>query len=171
LELWAISRFVKSLSLPPSISHSYPIYIMQLDLYYTNAPKPQTITLPLRFQVEIFSGISPPAALLSAMASRPSNANPTSSTNPSPASAAPAPPPRPPNEANALYPPQLTNNAHIAEVDDAPPSYEDAIADELNIVPADGPRREYSGVTDENAPGMDEKGGAAPSYEAQGSRR
>lgn len=31
-----------------------------------------------------------------------------------------------------------------------------------NISPADGPRREYSGVTDVNAPGMDEKGGGKP---------
>ncbi len=41
-------------------------------------------------------------------------------------------------------------------MEDAPPSYEDAMADE--IAPVDGPRRDYSGVTDENAPGMDEKG-------------
>lgn len=34
-----------------------------------------------------------------------------------------------------------------------------------DIVPADGPRREYSGVTDVNAPPMDEKG-AAPQYSA-----
>lgn len=44
------------------------------------------------------------------------------------------------------------------------------MADE--IAPATGPRREYSGVTDENAPGMDEKGGgggAAPRYSARSS--
>lgn len=50
-------------------------------------------------------------------------------------------------------------------MDDVPPSYEDAMADEL--APADGPRREYSGVTDVNAPGLDEKG-AAPGYSAHG---
>lgn len=43
-------------------------------------------------------------------------------------------------------------------MDDAPPSYEDAMADD--IAPVDGPRRDYSGVTDVNAPGLDEKGGA-----------
>jgi hypothetical protein len=37
------------------------------------------------------------------------------------------------------------------------------MADE--ITPVDGPRRDYSGVTDENAPGMDEK--AAPHYSAR----
>ena len=61
-----------------------------------------------------------------------------------------------------LYPPQLgTPGAAVA--DDAPPSYEDAMAED--ITPADGPRREYSGVTDVNAPPMDEKG-AAPKYSA-----
>ncbi len=34
-----------------------------------------------------------------------------------------------------------------------------------DMTPADGPRREYSGVTDVNAPPMDEKG-AAPKYSA-----
>jgi hypothetical protein len=41
------------------------------------------------------------------------------------------------------------------------------MADEMS--PADGPRREYSGVTDVNAPSMDEKGGPAPKYTQQGS--
>lgn len=121
--------------------------------------QPQTITLPLRFQIDIYSGISPPAALLSAMASLPPNANSTAS------SGVPAQSPqaiRPPNEADPLYPPQL-GSTNAIPVDDAPPSYEDAMADE--ITPADGPRREYSGVTDVNAPGMDEK--AAPKYSAR----
>jgi len=59
-------------------------------------------------------------------------------------------PPRPggpvaPNPADPLYPPQLGAGDTI----DAPPSYEDALADDIG--PLDGPRREYSGVTDENA--------------------
>lgn len=58
-----------------------------------------------------------------------------------------------------LYPPQLSPGARPA--DDAPPSYEDAMADD--ITPVNGPRRDFSGVTDENAPGLDEKG-AAPGY-------
>lgn len=104
------------------------------------------MTLPLRFQIEIYSGISPPPALLNAIASRPAiPARP------------PAIPQRPPHD--PAYPPQLPAGA-IPE-DDVPPSYEDAMADE--ITPADGPRREYSGVTDVNAPGLDEK---APRYSA-----
>jgi hypothetical protein len=93
------------------------------------------------------------------MASRPTN---SSTTHPP---TQPAQPPRPPNEANPLYPPQLPVGNVPAE-DDAPPSYEDAMADEIMV--ADGPRREYSGVTDENAPGLeDEKGGGTPRYSAQ----
>ena len=53
--------------------------------------------------------------------------------------------------------------ANASSFEEAPPSYEDAMADE--ITPADGPRREYSGVTDVEAPGLDEKG-AAPKYSA-----
>ena len=48
-----------------------------------------------------------------------------------------------------LYPPQL-NTPGPASADDAPPSYEDAMADEIG--PVDGPRRDYSGMTNENAP-------------------
>lgn len=88
------------------------------------------------------------------MASRPSNpAHP----------GAPAQSSRPTAVADPLYPPQLgTPNAVTME--EAPPSYEDAMADE--IAPADGSSRPaYSGITDENSPAMDEKG-AAPKYSA-----
>lgn len=115
--------------------------------------QPQTITLPLRFQVEIYSGIKPPDALLSAMASRPPI--PARPTAEAPRPTVPTPDP--------LYPPQL-GTPGAAMADDAPPSYEDAMAED--ITPADGPRREYSGVTDVNAPSMDEKGGPAPEYVA-----
>jgi hypothetical protein len=57
------------------------------------------------------------------------------------------------------YPPQLGPQG-VDVMGDAPPSYEDAMADD--IAPADGPRRDYSGVTDVNAPGVDEKGSARP---------
>ncbi|TAQ90922.1 hypothetical protein B7494_g818 [Chlorociboria aeruginascens] len=110
--------------------------------------QPQTIVLPLNFKVDIYSGIKPPEALLSAMA-----------TSHPPVPTRPTAPPMDP-----AYPPQLGTPA-AAQVEDAPPSYEDAMAED--ITPADGPRREYSGVTDENAPGLDEKGpsGSAPRYE------
>ncbi|CZS99393.1 related to arrestin (or S-antigen), N-terminal domain protein [Rhynchosporium agropyri] len=115
--------------------------------------QPQTITLPLHFQVDIFSGIHPPAALLDAIANAPMI----------PTSTPPTIPARPQDPA---YPPQLGTPGALS-IDDVPPSYEDAMAD--GMTPTDGPRREFSGVTDVNAPGMDEKG-AAPKYSAhQGS--
>ncbi len=52
------------------------------------------------------------------------------------------------------YPPQLGPGG--ISVDDAPPSYEDAMADDAVVV--DGNRREYSGITDVNAPEVGEKG-------------
>ena len=110
--------------------------------------------IPLRFPVEVYSGITPPPELVAqaaqTAASRPQmpNSRPTE----------PILPPRPgaqqsnahmqPPPLDPLYPPQMgTANAEM--MGDAPPSYEDAMADEIG--PFDG-RREYSGVTDENAP-------------------
>ena len=90
------------------------------------------------------------------MASRPTPLQPVPNIPPRPGT-------RPPDAADPLYPPQLPSTNAISG-DDAPPSYEDAMADE--ITPADGPRREYSGITDVNAPGMDEKE-QAPRYSAQ----
>jgi hypothetical protein len=62
-----------------------------------------------------------------------------------------------PTTYDPAYPPQLGVQGGPGQ-DDAPPSYEDAMADEL--APADGPRPAYSGVTDVNAIGIDEKGGS-----------
>jgi hypothetical protein len=118
--------------------------------------QPQKVHLPLMFPVQVFSGIAPPAALLDALSSQPGAAAvPTSPTGRP--DGPPAMPPRP-NTANGtpssatpqthdpLYPPQLGTPAAEAAMD-APPSYEDAMADDL--APIDGPRREYSGMSDE----------------------
>jgi hypothetical protein len=48
-----------------------------------------------------------------------------------------------------LYPPQLGSTG-APQANEFPPSYEDAMADEVG--PLDGPRRDWSGVTNENAP-------------------
>ena len=45
-----------------------------------------------------------------------------------------------------------------SQMDDAPPSYEDAIAED--IAPANGPRPPFSGITDVNAPETDRKASA-----------
>jgi hypothetical protein len=97
--------------------------------------------VPLRFPVTVYSGIEPPAALLEAMSTRPSR--PPVPARPSSMSAAARPTHDP------LYPPQLATPG-AAPPDDAPPSYEDAMADDIG--PVDGPRRDYSGMTNEHAP-------------------
>lgn len=97
--------------------------------------------LPLLFPVEVFSGIAPPEALIEALAHRPG-------LPPRPAAAPTYDP---------AYPPQV-GAPGAPGIDEAPPSYEDAMADD--IAPVYGSRPEYSGVTNENAPSevRDEKG-------------
>ncbi|KAK7429631.1 hypothetical protein QQZ08_003826 [Neonectria magnoliae] len=140
------------------------------------APKqPQVIYLPLHFsQLEVFSGITPPAELLEAARSgRPGRATFNNSTPPrlpprqssvsSPSTSGPssqpawqAPPQHqtaPPPVHDPLYPPQLAPGQTVAPSDDAPPSYDEAMAESVTV-PVDGmrPRPAYSGVTNENAP-------------------
>ncbi|KAI1501457.1 hypothetical protein F5X99DRAFT_382555 [Biscogniauxia marginata] len=111
------------------------------------AALPQTIHLPLKLSnVEVYSGIKPPAALLDSVSyplPRP-HANHTSNNPNRP----PRPPPRP-TASDPLYPPQLAPGDVIPPYDDAPPSYDEAVADRVG-----GPeeRPAYSGVTAENAP-------------------
>jgi hypothetical protein len=128
----------------------------------------QTIYLPLHFQrVEVYSGITPPPELLEAAR----NTQPGRATF----STAPRLPPRrtgsgsnsfqqqaPQPQAQAvqptpthdpLYPPQLAPGQAAPAYDDAPPSYDEAVAENL-AGPFDGmqQRPAYSGVTNENAP-------------------
>ncbi|TGO19115.1 hypothetical protein BTUL_0006g01520 [Botrytis tulipae] len=117
---------------------------------YPGEIQSQTISIPLRFQIEIFSGIEPPAALLDAMTAHPPiPVRPPVNT---------APPPFDP-----AFPPQVGAPGAPA-LDDAPPSYEDALAED--ITQANGTSRPaYSGVTNENAPGIDEKGGLSSGHQ------
>lgn len=132
--------------------------------------------IPLRFAVDVYSGITPPPELVAAAAGRPI---PQPSSTPFQQPTEPVLPPRPGLNMAAtmpipgvdpLYPPQM-GTAHADLMGDAPPSYEDAMADEIG--PLDG-RREYSGVTDEHAPsevGGEGKGnGAVPGYSVQDPR-
>lgn len=88
-------------------------------------------------QVKVYSGITPPQALLDAMAAK--------SRRPSKATTKPAEdrlsePPPPPMPPRPNGPAQHSQPNEI--YDDAPPSYEDAMAESLG--PVDGPRREYN---------------------------
>lgn len=89
--------------------------------------------------VKVYSGIAPPKALLDAMAASNMQPAPSKTTaQPSwPADNSDARPPMPPRPARPPVP------ADAGDVfDDAPPSYEDAMAE--NLSPVDGPRREYN---------------------------
>lgn len=139
--------------------------------------QPQVIYLPLHFsQIDVYSGITPPAELLKAARStqpgratfnntpprlppRQSFSGASTSGPPSqqPHHAPPqqqqqhAVPAQPPHD--PLYPPQLAPGQTVPPYDDAPPSYDEAMADDVSV-PVDGmrPRPAYSGVTNENAP-------------------
>ncbi|KAG8420701.1 hypothetical protein J3458_002634 [Metarhizium acridum] len=145
--------------------------------FINNAP--QTIFLPLHFAAaEVFSGITPPPELVrAARNTRPGRAtlNIPPRLPPRPGSSAPSSPVGPPHTQNQmpnpnqpqaprpqmpqrppqdpLYPPQLLPGQTVPPYDDAPPSYDEAIAENLSG-PFDGmqPRPAYSGVTNENAP-------------------
>lgn len=97
--------------------------------------QPELIVLPLRMAVQVFSGIEPPQALLDAMGVEKAQRGKTPATDP-----VPPRPPRPTNPESIAAPPEF--EAH----EDAPPSYEDAMADAL--APVDGPRREYNPLDD-----------------------
>ena len=98
--------------------------------------QPQLIVLPLRMPVKIFSGIAPPQALLDAMAAASLEQGKQKPQPSVPAEASDNRPPMPPRPSGEPVP---VNSGDA--YDDAPPSYEDAMADHLS--PVDGPRREY----------------------------
>lgn len=131
---------------PPSRAHTN-----------TEQMQPQTVILPLRLDVQVFSGIAPPPELLRAMADAKANparrpARPqvntaaqseklrmegfTQAIPPTPVDAAgpSRPPPVPAREGQPTGPDE-------PRYDDAPPSYEDAIASDLPAV--DAPRPDY----------------------------
>ncbi|KAI1189409.1 hypothetical protein F5B17DRAFT_428514 [Nemania serpens] len=127
----------------------------------TSGLLPQIISLPLNMsKIEVFSGIKPPVQLLQT-ATAPTAATTSSSANTHNSihenGATPRPPPRPstngrpsipPRPSDPLYPPQLGPD-NVPGHDDAPPSYDEAMAESLTA-PQDRPA--YSGVTAENAP-------------------
>ena len=120
--------------------------------------KPELSVQTVRMPVEVYSGIAPPQALLDQMADRPSgrpstnhNLRPHGSANAP--SAGPSPGPSRPNT--------QAQSDHIEPSpsdipDEAPPSYEDAMADDL--APIDGPRRNYHQQTSSTPPGSSGKG-------------
>ncbi|KAH0564884.1 hypothetical protein GP486_001723 [Trichoglossum hirsutum] len=132
--------------------------------------KPQLIVLPFRIPVEVFSGIAPPPALLEAVA-RSQGSSSLSSPLPNASSPFMSPPssnsdkpitlgtplqPTSPSYANRpQHTGEIMSTASHGQLDVEPPSYEDAMADEIG--PVDGPRRNYSQlieVEDDKATGV-----------------
>ena len=120
---------------------------------FADSPKPELTFQAVRMPVEVYSGIAPPQALLDQMAERP-NAQPAPNFNP-----------RPPGSTNGpsagLFPatsrpPGQGQSGHVEPSpsdipNEAPPSYEDAMADDL--APIDGPKRNYSAPASESGKG------------------
>ncbi|KAL9620453.1 MAG: hypothetical protein Q9160_005038 [Pyrenula sp. 1 TL-2023] len=101
--------------------------------------KPELIVIPLRLSVTVYSGVTPPQALLNAAAPDPQShrfrqARHNDYHEPST-----------PSQSSSFgeYPSQIGSYDEPPPFpDDAPPSYEDALADD--IAPFDGPRRDYN---------------------------
>ena len=136
--------------------------------------RPELIVLPLRLQVQVYSGIAPPPKLLELMANNPHSQQPNKTTLfPRPVSSETttstmySPPTTPLHEVPTpttpfselnikSYPPHAGTYVHPHQAhhqhqssltgtipDEAPPSYEDAMADDIDVSPADGPQRDY----------------------------
>jgi hypothetical protein len=118
----------------------------------------QLIVLPLRLPVKIFSGIAPPKALLEAGFNAPAGGKPATLHVPQYGQALHTPPSPQTgfNNANA-FAGQPVQPPNTQAYDDAPPSYEDAIAQDLP--PINGYRGSYQPPPmPEGAPGFsDEK--------------
>ncbi|KAH6840637.1 hypothetical protein B0I37DRAFT_418648 [Chaetomium sp. MPI-CAGE-AT-0009] len=136
------------------------------------AGRPPELHLNLQFStIQVYSGLAPPAELVQAIRNprpKPTQQKPSQSTAAAAAAAAAAAgpsqaaaphlPPRPAQTAptqpaDALYPPQLGPGQASPPYDDAPPTYEEAMAEEMTgpVFPG-AARPAYSGVTDENGP-------------------
>ncbi|KAF2494223.1 arrestin [Lophium mytilinum] len=132
-----------------NISRSYELEI-RVGLGYGTYEhgRDQLTVLPLRLPVKVFSGIKPPAALLQAMASGDGKLQPglaPASLQPEAGPVMPHTPVDPPPFSNNHFPPQqgapYQPPPMAAGFEDAPPSYEDAVAQDLP--PINGYRGEY----------------------------
>ena len=148
------------------------------------AGRPPELHLKLQFStIQVYSGLAPPAELVEATrqgrgrnprpkptqkpaAAAAAASSPSQPSQASASTAAPHLPPRPAQPpqtqpADALYPPQLGPGQASPPYDDAPPTSEEAMAEEMTgpVFPG-AARPAYSGVTDENGPSSLAAGGA-----------
>lgn len=169
-ELVLDNKYWKDLPLPNTVAPSFETcnisrsYELEVRIGLTCGPlsnaRPEFIVLPLRHPVQVYSGIAPPPALLAAMARHKTTASSTSklsvNTGLRPPSHHPTwhaetpvtpsyvtTPPRLGEHAPPPQPPQFSATApnEWQQPDAAPPSYEDAMAEDIG--PVDGHRRDY----------------------------
>jgi hypothetical protein len=114
--------------------------------------------LPLSLPVSVFSGVSPPPELLSRIAAAGVTSGPSQASLPQETGQETAIPSTPVPQTPIASVPHEGAGADMAK-GDAPPSYDDAMADDLP--PVDGPRRDF-GPTLTTEPGE----GAPPPFEA-----
>ena len=157
---WKVpSRFWEHKPLPNTVAPSFDTcnlsrtYELEIRVGLTHTAnasvQPELAILPLRLPVRVYSGVAPPPDLLQAMASHAAQnpfhpANIVNATTGSPQSYHPPTPVTPTHE-QSPYPAQdgvSGPQPHPEEFGDAPPSYEDAMAED--IAPVDGPRRDYT---------------------------
>ncbi|KAL8721319.1 MAG: hypothetical protein Q9225_001979 [Loekoesia sp. 1 TL-2023] len=131
-----------------NISRSYDLHVkVGLTHGFGDHIFPELIVETLVMPTQVFSGIAPPDALLQAMAGHSNIVSTATLSNLSPhppPSAVPFSPSAPPNNvAQPSLSPFQTGQTHPEGPfpDDAPPSYEDAVAE--GIGPVDGPRGVY----------------------------
>lgn len=150
-----------------NISRKYELEI-RIGLAHGTADgvRPELVVSPLRLPVQVYSGVAPPAQLLRAMtqgAQPPGTARPSEAkVDKAPASQTSQTPHTPiqdygsfPAPAGTIVPPPPD-----FDPDDVPPSYEDAMAED--IAPVDGPRRDYNVSETASSPDAfnpDSKGG------------
>jgi hypothetical protein len=160
--VWVLPSWLwENIPLPDTVPPSFDTcnisrtYELELTVGLTHgdksgAPRPQLMTLPLRMPVKVYSGIKPPPALLRAIATshqRPhvpmdSSPKPQSMGNHPPFALVPSSPSTPSYEQHSPQVGTFASSQQVIPDDDAPPSYEDAMADEIG--PVDGPRRDYN---------------------------
>ncbi|KAF2753180.1 hypothetical protein EJ05DRAFT_523333 [Pseudovirgaria hyperparasitica] len=107
--------------------------------------KDQLVVLPLRLPVRVLSGIKPPGELLKAMEADTvpgTGLKPPLVVTPGPSAPGPSHLNTPVSPSGPPPPQGQVYQQPSAEYEDAPPSYEDAVGQ--NLPPIDGPRRAYA---------------------------
>ena len=130
------------------------------DVEFADSLKPELTVQAIRMPVSVYSGIPPPQALLDQMANRPTEET-TPNYNLRPPGSANGPSPG--HSPGPSRPAAQGQSDHVEPSpsdipDEAPPSYEDAMADDL--APVDGPRRDYYQQTNSTLPESSSKGSA-----------